>query len=156
MIIIIIQKKVIELKDGDVTLSTSLFMFHLISFSPHFIDHVSFLFPSAQSPSHSFHLPQTISFIFTLFGCIHITWPFNHFVSFTFQPIPSLEMNNLPVSLDKFLILDKYSLLEAELLWFYYSLSLYIKQEIKHCARILIAIGSFWFLPQKRAQTDDL
>ena len=52
-------------------------------------------------------------------------------------------MNDLPVSLDKFLILDKYSLLEAELAWFYYSLSLYIKQEIKHCARILIAIGSF-------------
>ena len=52
---------------------TSLFMFHLISFSPHFIDHVSFLFPSVHSPSHSFHLPQSISFIFTLFGCIHVT-----------------------------------------------------------------------------------
>ena len=48
---------------------TSLFMFHLSSVSPHFIDHVSFLFSSVHSPSHSFHLPQSISFIFTLFGC---------------------------------------------------------------------------------------
>ena len=36
--------KVVKLKEEDVTLSTSLFMFHVISFSPHFIDHVSFLF----------------------------------------------------------------------------------------------------------------
>ena len=113
----------------SVTLSTSLFMFHLISFSPHFIDHVSFLFPSVHSPSHSFHVPQSISLVFTLFGCIHITWSFNLTVSFTFQPIPSLEINDLRVSLDKFLILDRYSLLEAELRWFYHSLSLYIKQE---------------------------
>ena len=103
------------------TLLTSLFMFHLISFSPHFIDHVSFyflesttlhwsfLFPSVHNPSHSFHLPQSISFMFTLlFGCIHITWSF--IVSFTFQPILSLEINDLQVSLDEFLILDRYSL----------------------------------------------
>ena len=31
-------------------------------------------------------------------------------VSSTFQPIPSLEINNLQVSLDKFLILDIYYL----------------------------------------------
>ena len=91
------------------TLLTSLFMFHLISFSPHFIDHVSFLFPSVHNPSHSFHLPQSISFMFTLlFGCIHITWSF--IVSFTFQPILSLEINDLQVSLVEFLILDRYSL----------------------------------------------
>ena len=107
-------------------------MFHLISSSPHFIDHVSFLFPSVHSPSHSFHVPQSISLVFTLFGCIHITWSFNLTVSFTFQPIPSLEINDLRVSLDKFLISDRYSLLEAELRWFYYSLSPYIKQEIQH------------------------
>ena len=106
---------------------TSLFMFHLISLSSHFIDHVSFLFPSVHYPSHSFHLPQSISFMFTLFGCIHITWSFNLIVSFTFQPIPSLEINDLRVSLDRFLILDRYSLLAAELWCFYYSLSLYIK-----------------------------
>ena len=110
---------------------TSLFMFHLISLSPHFIDHVSCLFPSVHSPSHSFQLPQSISFMFTLFGCIHITWSFNLIVSFTFQPIPSLEINDLRVSLDKFLILDRYSLLEADLRCFYCSLSLYIKQEIQ-------------------------
>ena len=81
-------------------------MFHLISLRPHFIDHVSFLFPSVHSPSHSFHLPQSISFIFTLFGCIHIAWSFNLIVSFIFQPISSLEINDLRVSLDKFLILD--------------------------------------------------
>ena len=106
---------------------TSLFMFHcyflkstlhwscfiFISFSPH--------------PSHSFHLPQSISFMFTLFGCIHIAWSFNLIVSFTFQPIPSLEINNLRVSLYKVLILDRYSLLEADLQCFYYSSSLYIK-----------------------------
>ena len=32
---------------------------------------------------------------------------------FFFQPILSLEINDLRVSLDKFLILDRYSLLEA-------------------------------------------
>ena len=95
-------------------------MFHLISFSPHFIDHVSLLFPSVHSSSHSFHLSQSILFIFILFGCIHITWSFNHIVSFTFQPIPSLGVRNLRVSLNKFLILDRdrYSLVEAELRWF--------------------------------------
>ena len=85
---------------------TSLFMFLLISFSPHFIDDNLFLFPSVHSLSYSFHLPQSILFIFILLGCIHITWSFNHIVSFTFQPIPSLEINDLQVSLDKFLILD--------------------------------------------------
>ena len=116
--------KVVKLKEGDVTLSTSLFMFHLISFSPHFIVHVSLLFPSVHSPSHS---PT----IFPLFGCIHITWSFNLMVSFTFQPIPSMEINDLPMSLDKFLILDKYSLLETGLRWFYYSLFLCVQQEIQ-------------------------
>ena len=120
---------------GGVTLLTSLFIFHIISLSPHFIDHVSFLFPSVHSPSHSFHVPQSISLVFTLFGCIHITWSFNLTVSFTFQPIPSLEINDLRVSLDKFLISGRYSLLEAELRWFYYSLSPYIKQEIQHGVR---------------------
>ena len=123
--------KVVKLKEGDVTLSTSLIMFHIISLSPHFIDHVSFLFPSVHSPSHSFHLPQSISFMFTLFGCIHITWSFNFIVSFSFHPIPSLEINDLRESLDKILILDRYLLLEADLRCFYYFLFLFIKQEIQ-------------------------
>ena len=47
------------------------------------------------------------------------------------------------MSLDKFSILDRYSLLEAELRWFYYSLSLYIKQEIQHGIRrnVLACLG---------------
>ena len=39
------------------------------------------------------------------------------------------------MSLEKFLILYRYLLLEAELRWFCYSLSLYIKQEIQHGVR---------------------
>ena len=89
------------------------------------------LFPSVHSSSHSFHLPQSISFMFTLFGCIHITWSFNLIVSFTFQRILSLEISDLRVPLDNFLILDRYSLLKAGLRCFCNSLSLCIKQEIQ-------------------------
>ena len=63
---------------------TSLFMFHLISFSSSFIDHVLLLFLSVRNPSYLFHLPWPISF--------------NLIVSITFQPIPSLEINDLQVS----------------------------------------------------------
>ena len=93
-----------------------------------------FIFVSPQSISFISPTTQYILFIFT-FVFIYIIWSFNHTVSFTFQPIPSLEINDLRVSLDKLLILDRYSLLEDELLWFYYSLSLYIKQEIQHGVR---------------------
>ena len=140
---------------GFVTLSTSLFMFliisfcpqfifmfHLIFLSPHFIDHVSFLFPSIHSPSHSIHLPQSILFMFTLFGCIHITWLFNLIVSFTFQSILSLEINDLRVSSDNFLILDRCSLREAGLHCFRNSLSLYIKQEIQQVLCPLVSLNS--------------
>ena len=105
--------------------------FIVISFSSHFIVHVSLLFPSVHCPSHSFCLSQSISFIFPLFGCIHITWSFNHIVGFTVRPILSLGISGLRESLNEFLILDRYSLLEAELRLFYYSLSLYIEQEIQ-------------------------
>ena len=56
-------------KSLNVTLSTSLFMFHPIFFSPHFFVHVSLLFPSVhislfmfhcyflQSTVHPIHLP---------------------------------------------------------------------------------------------------
>ena len=53
---LLLHKLAHQLRYASVTLSTSVFMFHLISFSPHFIDHVSFLFPSVHSPSNSFHL----------------------------------------------------------------------------------------------------
>ena len=72
--------------------------------------------------------------MFTLFGCIHFTWSFNLIVSFTFHRIPSLEINDLQVSLDKFLILGRYSLREADRC-FHCSFSLYIKQEIQRGVR---------------------
>ena len=59
-----------------------------------------------------------------------------------FQPISSLEINDLQVSLDKFLILDRYSLLETDLRCFYYSLSLYIKQEMQHGVRRNVLVCS--------------
>ena len=45
------------------------------------------------------------------------------------------------MSFDKFLILDRYSLLEAELWWFYYSLPLDIKQEIQQAVQFDIGMG---------------
>ena len=121
-------------------LSTSLFMFHLISFSLHFIDHVSFYFLQStvhlihfiyHSPSHS-HL----SYLFALILHGNSTYC-------QFQLIPSLLINDLRVSLDKFLIWDIYSLLEAEFLWFYYSLSLYIKP-LSWSARQINWLVSIW------------
>ena len=97
---------------------TSLMMFHFY-FLQSTIHLIHFTY---HSPSRSC-LPYLVVFI--------IKWSFNLTVSFTFQPIPSLEVNDLRVSLDKFLILDRYSLLEVDLRWFYYSLSHYIKQEIQ-------------------------
>ena len=124
-------------------------MLHSISLSPHFIDHVSFLFPSVHSPSRSFHLPQFILFMFTLYGCIHFTCSFNLIVSFTFHRIPSLEINDLQVSLDKFLILGRYSLREADRC-FYCSFSLYIKQEIQRGVRSGIRTRAHIRGPEKR------
>ena len=63
------------------------------------IFHFYFLQFTSYSPPH-FYL------FFILFGCIHITWSFNLIVSFIFQQIPFLEINDLRVSLDKFLIFD--------------------------------------------------
>ena len=109
-------------------------MFDLISFSPHFIDHVSILFPSVHSPSHSFICHGLSHYIYLIW--LHLYYMgIRLYCQFDFQPIPSLEINDLRVSLDKFLILDRYSLLEAEIRWFYYSMSLYIKQETQHGVR---------------------
>ena len=129
--------KVVKLKEGNVTLSTSLFMFHLISFSPHFTVHVSshflqstlhwscFIFISFSPQSISFISPTTVHLIHIYLIWLYLTWLFDHIVIFTFQPIPSLEINDLLVSLDKFLILDRYSLLEAEL-WCFITPCLFI------------------------------
>ena len=61
---------------------------------------------------------------------------------FHFAANPVSGNERLRVSLDKFLILDRYLLLEAQLRWFYYSLPLYIKQEIQHGVRRNILICS--------------
>ena len=82
-------------------------MFHLISFSPHFTDHVSFLFPSVHSPFHSFHLHSPSRSYLPYLVALILHGHSTLFVSFTYQPIPSLEINDVRVSLDKFLILGK-------------------------------------------------
>ena len=134
--------KVVKLKWGDVTLSTSLLMFHLISFSTNLF--IMFHFISFSPQSISFISSTIVHLVHIYLSWLHhITWSFNLIVSFTFQPIPSLEINDLRVSLDKFLILDRYSLLEAELWWFYYSLSLYFKHEIKLLGNF---VSKFWRL----------
>ena len=87
--------------------------------------------------------------MFALFGCIHFTWSFNLIVSFTFHRIPSLEINDLQESLDKFLILGRYSLREADRC-FYCSFSLYIKQEIQRGVRSGIRTRAQIRGPEKR------
>ena len=77
-----------------------IFEFHLNSFRPQSIPFIAF---RAQPPSHSFQLLKFISFRFTIFDYTQITQSFNPNVISTFQPISSLEINNiLGVSLDKF------------------------------------------------------
>ena len=81
----------------------SLFMFCVTSFCPQSISFISstivhpihFIYPS---PSHS-HLPHLVAFI-------SFNISFNFIVTFTLQPIPSLEVKELGVSLDKVLVLD--------------------------------------------------
>ena len=79
------------------SIHTSLFMSYHIPFRLHFIDHISFYFLQStvflihfiyHSPSHS-HLPSLVALM---------ALSFNLIVSFTFQPIPSLDINNLRVS----------------------------------------------------------
>ena len=92
----------------------------LISFSPHLIAYVSIVFLSFDSPqSHLFYVPLLL----------HGHSAFVIIVSFTYQL--SVEINHLRVPLDMFLMLDRYSLFESEIQWFYSYLSSYIKQEIQ-------------------------
>ena len=118
-----------------VSLSTSLFMYHLFFFSPRFIVHVLFCF--LQSTVHLIHLiyysssHSHLSYLVALIlHCQSALLSVSLFSQSLF-----LETNNLAVSLDKVLVLDRYSLLKAKLGWFYYSLSLYIKQEIQNGVR---------------------
>ena len=128
--------KVVKLKEGNVTLSTSLFMFHLIFLQstlhcscfisfPSVHTSLCFIFISFSPQSISFISPTTVHLIHIYLIWLYLTWLFDHIVIFTFQPIPSLEINDLLVSLDKFLILDRYSLLEAEL-WCFITPCLFI------------------------------
>ena len=123
-----------------VTLSTLLFMFHLISFSPHFTDVLFYFLQSTvylihfiyHSTSHS-HLPCLFAFI--LHG--HSTLLS---VSLFSQSRPG---NYWPTGLlNKVSILDRYSLLEADFQWLYYSLSLYIKQKVRHGLRRNVLVCS--------------
>ena len=79
------------------TLHCSCFIFYFLQSAVHLI---YFIY---HSPPH-LYLPYLLH-----------SWSFSLIVRFTFQPIPSLEINNLRLSLDKYLIWDRYSLLEAEL-----------------------------------------
>ena len=110
---------------------TSLFMFHLISFSPHLTVHVSSYFHQSTLHCSCFIIisfsPQSISFISSttvLLVHIYLIWLYLYYMviqphcKFHFLANQVLEFNDLRVSLDKFLILDRYSLLEAELRWF--------------------------------------
>ena len=122
------------------SLSISLFMFHLISFRLYFIVHVSshFLhsalhwswfiaFTSVLTSLimfHSYFLQSTVYLIhFIYHSPSHSYLPYYH-----------------AVSLDKLLIVDRYSLLKAELRWFYYFLSPCIKQEVQRyrCGKLLL------------------
>ena len=51
-------------------------------------------------------------------------------------------MFKLRASLGNVLNLDRYSLVKAELRWFYYSWSLYFKQEIQLCVRRSVLVCS--------------
>ena len=98
---------------------TSLIMFHLYFIQSTF-HHIHFIY---HSPSCSYLPGKVIPCLVVLILHGHST------LSFSFSANHALDINNLQVSLDKFLIFDRYLLLEAELWWFYYSLSFYIKQE---------------------------
>ena len=125
-------------------------MFYLISVTPHIIVHVSshflestlhwscFIFISFSPQSISFISPTTVHlnhvYLILVVFILH-----GHSTSLSVSPFSQSRLSKL-VSLDKFLILDRHSLLEADLQWFYYSLSLYIKQEIQHRSSLRLKI----------------
>ena len=104
-----------------VTLSTSLFVFHLIFFSSHLI---MFHFISFNSRSISFISSTVVDLIH-----IYLIW-FHHSTLLSVSPFSQFCLWKYSLPEDKY-SLDKYSLLEAGLWWFCYSLSLYIRQVIQ-------------------------
>ena len=113
-------------------------MFHLISFS--LISLFKFHFYFLQSTVHlihfTYHSPSRSCLPYLVVFILH-----GHSTSLSvslFSQSRLWKLTNPQGSLDTFLILDRYSLLEADRWCFYYSLSLYIKQEIQHSVRSAI------------------
>ena len=112
------------------SIHTSLFMFHLISFSPHFIDHVSVCF--LHSTVHLIHFTyHSLTCSYLPYLAVFILLGHSTILSVSLSSQSRLWKLTTYESLNKCLIFDRYSLLEAELRCFYYSLSLSIKQEIQ-------------------------
>ena len=82
-----------------------------------------FIFISFSPQSISFVSPTTVHL-----GSIYLIWLYSYYM--VIQPNCQFHYSSNPVS-GKFLISDRYSLLESEHRWFYYSLSLYIEQKIQ-------------------------
>ena len=82
-----------------------------------------FIFISFSPQSISFVSPTTVHL-----GYIYLIWLYSYYM--VIQPHCQFHYSSNPVS-GKFLISDRYSLLESEHRWFYYSLSLYIEQKIQ-------------------------
>ena len=91
--------KVVKLKEWNVTLLTSLFMFHLISFSLHFIVHVSshflestlhwscFIFISFSPQSISFISPTTVHLVH-----VYLIWLYSYYMAI--QPHCQFHFSN--------------------------------------------------------------
>ena len=82
-----------------------------------------FIFISFSPQSISFVSPTTVHL-----GYIYLIWLYSYYM--VIQPHCQFHYSSNPVS-GKFLISDRYSLLESEHRSFYYSLSLYIEQKIQ-------------------------
>ena len=82
-----------------------------------------FIFISFSPQSISFVSPTTVHL-----GYIYLIWLYSYYM--VIQPHCQFHYSSNPVS-GKFLTSDRYSLLESEHRWFYYSLSLYIEQKIQ-------------------------
>ena len=82
-----------------------------------------FIFISFSPQSISFVSPTTVHL-----GYIYLIWLYSYYM--VIQPHCQFHYSSNPVS-GKILISDRYSLLESEHRWFYYSLSLYIEQKIQ-------------------------
>ena len=95
--------KVVKLEEGDVTLLTSLFIFHIISLSPHFIVHVSSHFLKSTLHWSCFIFisfsPQSISFISRTtvhLARVYLIWLYSYYM--VIQPHCQFHFPANPVS----------------------------------------------------------